>query len=67
MYQIINKATSRLIRSSNKSFFSSIGHIKAMADGYNVNYIKGIPIEDIEVIEYELVEKSRKPLKEYLL
>ncbi|MCB1713125.1 MAG: hypothetical protein KDH96_11830 [Candidatus Riesia sp.] len=66
MYQIINKNTGKLIKSRSKSFFSSIGHIKLMIGSVFKGKIKYTPIEDIEVIEYELIEKSRKPLKEYL-
>lgn len=65
MYQIINKNTGKLIKSSNKSFFSSIVHIKLMVNKWT-DKINGIHVDDIEIIEYELVEKSRKSLKEYL-
>lgn len=65
MFQIINRNTGKLIKSSSKTFFSNIGHIKSMVSKWH-NKIKGIDINDVDVIEYELVEKSRKPLKEYL-
>lgn len=65
MYQIINKNTGKLIKSSNKSFFSNIVHIKLMVNKWT-DKINGIHVDDIEIIEYELVEKSRKSLKEYL-
>lgn len=63
MYKIINKNTGKAIRSKSKSFFTNIGHIKLMIGSVFKGKIK---YTSIEVIEYELVEKSRKPLKEYL-
>lgn len=62
MYRIYNKKTNKFVGNTNgKTFWSKLSHIKNMLNTSTALFFWNKK-EDLELIEYELVEVSRKPL-----